>query len=166
MTEVLGWLSSFILVLTISTQVHRQWRLGTSKGVSHWLFIGQFAASSGFCVYSVLLKNWVFIATNGLLAIEALVGLAIVRVHRRREARASLHGGAATPTASPTTASPTTSQTPAEPHPVRFCHAHWSPAGSSVAAAEPLAAVSSGTSGAVGGAASSGGGNQSSARRM
>lgn len=163
MTEVLGWLSSFVLVLTISTQVHRQWRSGTSKGVSHWLFIGQFAASTGFCVYSVLLKNWVFIATNGLLAVEALVGLAIVRVHRRREARASLHGVAVTPSAAPTAAAAS-----AKPHGVRFCHAHWAAADSSAASAEPLAAVSSaGTASAsVGGAASSGGGNQSSARRM
>jgi MtN3 and saliva related transmembrane protein len=90
MTEVIGWLSSAILVLTISTQVHRQWRSGTSKGVSRWLFIGQFVASTGFCVYSVLVRNWVFIATNGLLAVEALVGLAIVRIHRRREARSTL----------------------------------------------------------------------------
>ena len=90
MTEAIGWLSSAILVLTITTQVLRQWRSGTSKGVSRWLFIGQFAASTGFCIYSVLVDNWVFIATNGLLAIEALVGLAIVRVQRRREGRASL----------------------------------------------------------------------------
>lgn len=98
MTEALGWLSSAILVLTITTQVHRQWRSGTSKGVSHWLFIGQFAASTGFCIYSILVKNWVFIATNGLLAIEALVGLSIVRIHRRREAGASIAPPAPQPT--------------------------------------------------------------------
>ena len=87
MTEIIGWVSSAILVLTISTQVLRQWRSGTSKGVSTWLFVGQFVASTGFCVYSVLLHNSVFIATNGLMAVAALVGLAIVRIHRRREAR-------------------------------------------------------------------------------
>jgi MtN3 and saliva related transmembrane protein len=89
MTEVLGWVSSAILVLTITKQVHRQWRSGTSKGVSSWLFVGQFAASAGFCIYSVLLRNWVFIATNGLMAIAAAVGYGIVRTHRRREDRAS-----------------------------------------------------------------------------
>lgn len=88
MIEVIGWLSSFVLVLTIAKQVHRQWRSGTSKGVSTWLFIGQFVASAGFLVYSILLHNWVFIATNALLAVAALVGYGIVRVHRRREARA------------------------------------------------------------------------------
>jgi uncharacterized protein with PQ loop repeat len=87
MTDVLGWLSSAILVLTITTQVHRQWRSGNSKGVSRWLFIGQFSASTGFLVYSWLLHNWVFIATNGLTALAALVGLVIVNVHRRREAK-------------------------------------------------------------------------------
>jgi MtN3 and saliva related transmembrane protein len=90
MAEVIGWLSSAILIFTISTQVHRQWRSGTSKGISTWLFLGQFLASAGFCLYSALVHNWVFIATNGLLAIEALVGYGIVRVHRRREGRASL----------------------------------------------------------------------------
>jgi MtN3 and saliva related transmembrane protein len=89
MIEGLGWLSSIILVLTITTQVLRQWRSGTSEGVSRWLFIGQFAASTGFFVYSWLLHNWVFIATNGLMAVEALLGLAIVFVHRSREAKRS-----------------------------------------------------------------------------
>jgi len=89
MIEVIGWLSSAILVLTITIQVRRQWVSGTSKGVSSWLFIGQFSASTGFFIYSILVENWVFIATNGLLAIETLVGLAIVRMHRRREARSS-----------------------------------------------------------------------------
>lgn len=87
MTEILGWLSSAVLVLTISTQVLRQWRSGTSKGVSTWLFVGQFVASAGFCAYSMLLHNWVFIATNGLMALAALMGFVIVRIHRRREGR-------------------------------------------------------------------------------
>lgn len=90
MIEVIGWLSSLILVLTISTQVLRQWRSGTSEGVSTWLFLGQFAASAGFFAYSVLVRNWVFIATNGLLAVEALIGYGIVRIHRRRARRGSV----------------------------------------------------------------------------
>lgn len=89
MTEILGWVSSAILVLTISKQVHRQWSAGTSKGVSRWLFIGQFAASMGFFVYSILVGNGVFIVTNGVLAIEALLGLALMRIHHRREQRRS-----------------------------------------------------------------------------
>ena len=34
----------------------------TSAGVSVWLFVGQLAASVGFTIYSVLLRNWVFAA--------------------------------------------------------------------------------------------------------
>ncbi len=85
MIEVLGWLSSAILVLTIGTQVHRQWKAGTSKGVSVWLFVGQCFASVGFLAYSALIHNWVFVVTNGMMAAAALVGLALVQFHRRRE---------------------------------------------------------------------------------
>src|SRR5262245_14387587 len=94
MVEVLGWASSVILVLTISTQLHRQWEAGTSKGVSVWLFVGQCVASSGFLAYSVLIHNCVFVVTNGLMALEAVLGLALVLWHRRRERRGRTSSGA------------------------------------------------------------------------
>lgn len=84
MTEVIGWASSLILLLTISKQIWKQWQEGTSEGVSKWLFIGQIAASTGFTVYSWLVGNWVFVATNALMLVSALVGLGIVFQHRRR----------------------------------------------------------------------------------
>jgi MtN3 and saliva related transmembrane protein len=98
MTEALGWLSSATLLFTIGAQVHKQWAAGTSKGVSVWLFIGQFAASLGFLGYSVLIHNWVFVVTNGLMAAAALLGLGIVFMHRRREH--GRHGRADSATAS------------------------------------------------------------------
>jgi len=85
MTEFIGWTSSAILVVTIYTQVRRQWVAGTSKGVSKWLFVGQLAASFGFAAYSFLIRNWVFVVTNALLACAALAGIAIVILHRRKE---------------------------------------------------------------------------------
>jgi uncharacterized protein with PQ loop repeat len=84
MTQAVGWFSSIVLLITIMKQIHKQWSQGDSKGVSKWLFIGQFVASAGFVVYSVMVKNWVFIATNALMAISAIVGLGIVYLHRRR----------------------------------------------------------------------------------
>ncbi|HVF54691.1 MAG TPA: SemiSWEET family transporter [Pyrinomonadaceae bacterium] len=87
MTEAIGWVSSFILVLTIAKQVHKQWKEGSSENVSKWLFIGQLAASGGFLVYSVLDGNAVFIATNALMLVNGLLGLGIVLHHRRRERR-------------------------------------------------------------------------------
>ncbi len=84
MTEALGWISSFILVLTIAKQVHKQWREDTSRGVSRWLFVGQLAASAGFTAYSWLVRNWVFVVTNGLMLVNGVLGIALVIRHRRR----------------------------------------------------------------------------------
>jgi uncharacterized protein with PQ loop repeat len=72
--DIVGWLSSIILLATISRQVIKQWKEGVA-GVSKWLFIGQTAASFGFVVYSVLTRNAVFIVTNAALLVSALVGL-------------------------------------------------------------------------------------------
>ena len=88
-TELIGWTSSFVLVLTIAQQVRKQWKEGTSEGVSRWLFVGQVMASTGFTVYSVLVNNWVFVVTNALMLVNALIGFAIVLRHRRRETATS-----------------------------------------------------------------------------
>ncbi len=94
MTEVLGWLSSVILLMTISKQVYKQWREASSEGVSKWLFIGQIAASVGFTIYSWLVGNWVFVVTNLLMLISAILGLIIMLGNRtaKTESRAdNLH---------------------------------------------------------------------------
>jgi MtN3 and saliva related transmembrane protein len=82
--ELIGWLSSFVLVLTIAKQVYKQWREGSSQNVSKWLFVGQLVASVGFTVYSWLVRNWVFVVTNGVMILNGLAGLLIVLHHRRR----------------------------------------------------------------------------------
>ena len=84
MVDTIGWVSSAILVLTISQQVYKQWHEGTSKGVSMWLFVGQLAASIGFTIYSLMIHSWVFAITNGLMIVNGLLGYAIVMRHRRR----------------------------------------------------------------------------------
>lgn len=86
-TELVGWVSSFILVLTIGKQIYKQWREGSSENVSKWLFIGQMAASFGFTIYSWLVSNWVFVVTNLLMLLNGLIGLGIVLHHRKREQR-------------------------------------------------------------------------------
>lgn len=82
--ELLGWLSSLVLLLTIGKQIHKQWHDATSAGVSKWLFIGQFVASAGFTLYSYLVGNWVFVATNALMGLSGLLGLLILLRHRSR----------------------------------------------------------------------------------
>jgi MtN3 and saliva related transmembrane protein len=81
--EAIGWSSSALLVVTLVHQVRKQWKSGHSEGVSRWLFLGQLAASGGFMVYSAMLGSWVFSITNALLIVNALVGYAIVRHHRK-----------------------------------------------------------------------------------
>ena len=84
-TEVIGWLSAGLLLFTISTQVWKQWKSGSSVGVSSWLFIGQISASTGFVIYSYLLDNLVFVLTNSLLLVAAIIGQALYLRNRRRD---------------------------------------------------------------------------------
>jgi len=81
--DVIGWVSSVILVLTLGKQVRKQWQTRDSGGVSTWLFVGQLAASVGFSTYSFLLENWVFLTTNLLLVINALLGQWVTLRNRR-----------------------------------------------------------------------------------
>ena len=82
--EYLGWTSSFILALTLGKQIHKQWKTGSSEGVSKWLYLGQFAAELGFILYSYLVKNWVFFVTNLVLLLENILGLGITFYHRKK----------------------------------------------------------------------------------
>ena len=88
MIEVIGWASSVILILTIARQVHKQWHDHTSAGVSTWLFVGQLAASIGFTIYSLLVRNWVFAVTNGIMVLNGLAGYVITVRHKRDTSRA------------------------------------------------------------------------------
>ena len=87
LADLTGWISALILILTISRQVYKQWRSRSTAGVSSWLFIGQLAASTGFVIYSFLVENWVFVATNIFMLLTAVVGQLIYLANRRREER-------------------------------------------------------------------------------
>ena len=82
-TDMVGWLSALILILTISRQVYTQWRTKSIEGVSHWLFIGQVAASTGFVIYSFLVENWVFVVANICILLTALAGQMIYMRNKR-----------------------------------------------------------------------------------
>lgn len=77
MIDAIGWASSIILLLTLIKQVHKQWKDGTSEGISSLLFIGQLLASIGFTIYSYLVENWIFTITNGLLTINNIIGISL-----------------------------------------------------------------------------------------
>ena len=84
MTELIGWSASVILLITIITQVRKQWRTGTNEGVSKWLFVGQVASSVGFTVYSILTWNMVFIVTNAVLLLSNITGVYIYFRNREK----------------------------------------------------------------------------------
>lgn len=73
-SDWIGWLSALVLLATLGRQVYSQWRSRATQGVSRWLFAGQLVASIGFVVYSWLLANWVFVVTNALILLTAVVG--------------------------------------------------------------------------------------------
>lgn len=85
--EPLGWLASLILLSTICRQIWRQAHSPTLEGVSKWLFIGQMAASALYLTYSLLVHNWVFIASNAALLAAGITGQVIY--WRRKRALAS-----------------------------------------------------------------------------
>lgn len=72
--EIIGWVAALILLLTISRQVYTEWRDRTTRGLSKWLFAGQFVASVGFIIYSWLDNNWVFVVANAAMLVTAGVG--------------------------------------------------------------------------------------------
>ena len=94
MTELIGWASALILMMTISRQVYKQWRTRDCTGVSSWLFIGQTAASTGFVIYSYLLSNWVFVLTNSFILLTAIAGQFIYARNKRLAGNAGRVGSA------------------------------------------------------------------------
>jgi len=83
-TDLIGWAAATILLATLARQVYTQWRDRTATGVSRWLFVGQCAASVGFVIYSWLVGSWVFVVTNALILVTAVVGEFIYLRNRRR----------------------------------------------------------------------------------
>ncbi|HLM52915.1 MAG TPA: hypothetical protein VK325_04840 [Pseudoxanthomonas sp.] len=82
--DLVGWLASAILLATLSRQIYTQSKDPDARGVSTWLFAGQMAASVGFIVYSAMLDNWVFIVTNSLILLTAVVGQVVMWRKRSR----------------------------------------------------------------------------------
>lgn len=81
--DVIGWVSTGVLLATIGRQVYATWRSKVTAGVSRWLFVGQIGASTGFTVYSALLHNWVFLFSNAAMLLTAIVGELIYISNRK-----------------------------------------------------------------------------------
>ena len=99
MVEAIGWASALILLLTVSSQVWKQWRSKASTGVSKWLFIGQISASFGFVIYSFAVENWVFVLTNLLLLFASVLGQYLYLQNKHAEQKKTQAGHKKSPSA-------------------------------------------------------------------
>lgn len=86
-TRGLGIASALLLVTTLIWQLRAQWRRGSAEGVSRFLFVGQLGASTGFAVYSWLIGDPVFIATNIAAGLAAIAGIGATLLLKRRASR-------------------------------------------------------------------------------
>ncbi len=82
--DAIGWAASAILIATLGRQTWTQWKDPDPRGVSRWLFAGQIAASCGFVAYSWLVHNWVFIVTNTLILVTAIIGQVVFLRARKK----------------------------------------------------------------------------------
>ena len=89
MFEYVGWFGAFALVVTIGAQVLKQFRSGTSEGVSAWLFVGQILGAGSFLAYAISVGDRVFIAAQATLLMLSIAGMWIFVLHRRRAGRGS-----------------------------------------------------------------------------
>ncbi len=90
--DVLGWAATVVLMATLVRQMVKQWQAPHPEAVSKWLFLGQMTASTLFTIYSALLGSTVFVVTNALLLLTAVVGQAMAW-QRRRKSTAGSDGG-------------------------------------------------------------------------
>jgi hypothetical protein len=84
--DLVGWVSSAILVATLARQVHKQATVGNGQALSRWLFAGQIAASLGIIAYSWMLRNPVFLLTNTIILGTAIAGQWLYFRNERKKA--------------------------------------------------------------------------------
>lgn len=89
MEDWIGWSASALLVATLSHQIYTQSKDTSAQGVSPALFVGQSLSSVGFIAYSALLGNAVFVVTNTLILLTAILGQ--ISFWRRKRAPQSGH---------------------------------------------------------------------------
>jgi len=80
--EWVGWAAASIMVFTLYAQVLKNIKEKKLKGVNPLLYYGQAAASLGFIIYSSSISSWVFVITNALALVSAVIGIYLVHRYR------------------------------------------------------------------------------------
>lgn len=81
--NLIGWAATAVLLVTLVRQIAKQAGDDAAGGVSTWLFVGQITASVLFVIYSWLVDNVVFVVTNSLILLTAVVGQVVVSRKKR-----------------------------------------------------------------------------------
>lgn len=82
--DVLGWAATAVLMATLIRQMVKQWQSSNPEAVSRCMFAGQMTASALFTVYSAMLGSVVFVVTNAMLLLTAVVGQVLAWRRRGR----------------------------------------------------------------------------------
>ena len=85
--NLLGWSATLVLLVTLIAQIRREIQSGKVDAISPLLFVGQCAASLGFLTYSVLVDNLVFVVSNAMILIVALIGVYVRHMLTARKSR-------------------------------------------------------------------------------
>ncbi len=80
--EWIGWAAAVILLITLFSQVKKNWEEKKLKGVNPFLYYGEAVASLLFAIYSFSINSWVFAVTNTLGLLSALIGIYLVHRYR------------------------------------------------------------------------------------
>jgi MtN3 and saliva related transmembrane protein len=80
--EWLGWIAAVVLVITLSAQVKKNWDEKKLKGVNPILYYGQAFASLSFALYSYTINSWVFVVTNTIAFLSAIIGIYLVHRYK------------------------------------------------------------------------------------
>lgn len=80
--EWLGWAAAIILLVTLFSQVKKNWEEKKLKDVNPFLYYGEAVASLLFAIYSLTIHSWVFAVTNTLGLVSALIGIYLVHRYR------------------------------------------------------------------------------------
>ena len=80
--EWVGWFAAAILVFTLVAQVRKNWIEKKLRGVNPLLYWGQAMASFCFALYSYSIGSWVFVVTNAVGLLSAMVGIYLVHRYR------------------------------------------------------------------------------------
>lgn len=88
MKDLVGWISSALLIVTFGSQTYMQWK-GTSDKHTIVFFVSATLGTAGNLVYSWLVHNTVFVILNAALVVNNSVGLGLLlrRVRQRKHGK-------------------------------------------------------------------------------